>query len=563
VVLTGSGSAAAVTFGPFAAMPICADISTDGGRVAFGLDTVALASVREDRFEVWNIATGRHEFTLIAAPPAFPDTRTNASCRIRFSPDGRRIATSGARVDVWETATGARRATDALQAGVNSQPIAFSGDSARLAIGRPNGLVAVLHLERSAATVHQLAGDGLSMDESIPGADRTLQTLLRRKREVLTVAFSRDGQTVVSGTSTAVGVWDVRQSKLVRVLTGHAFDVTGLAVTADGRWIYSADAGGVVRTWPASSAPAVVRIPGSSANLLPFSASADGTAILTTEPYGDTLATVRLADLHREFIRVETGKSQGLMRSAISPDGLRVFAVDDGGVIRRWTIGKGSVTVSTSLKSRVKSLVVSPTGTLLAFTDGNSVDVWDASMLKQLATVEMLQTPTELLFRDDETLIVLMESQQVWFPPTVLSIWNWRTNSVLAELDPRPLVGSDNVLWRFALSPTGRRIALILHKFGTPSTVSIWDSDLKAEVGRLPPGDYAALAFSHDGRRIVSVGSEENAVRVWDAERFRLLLTLPDTDSHRGGVAFTRAGQIIAGRTGGGFTIWDTQIRQR
>ena len=87
--------------------------------------------------------------------------------------------------------------------------------------------------------------------------------------------------------------------------------------------------------------------------------------------------------------------------------------------------------------------------------------------------------------------------------------------------------------------------------------------DLKTEVGRLPPGDYRAVAFSPGGRRIVSVGAEESVVRVWDAERLLPLLTLQDTDSHLGGVTVTAEGQIVAGRTGGGLTIWETQIRRR
>ena len=61
----------------------------------------------------------------------------------------------------------------------------------------------------------------------------------------------------------------------------------------------------------------------------------------------------------------------------------------------------------------------------------------------------------------------------------------------------------------------------------------------------------------------MTVGSQESVVRVWDAERLLPLLTLPDTEAHRGGVAFTAAGQIVAGRTDGGLTIWETQIRRR
>ena len=231
---------------------------------------------------------------------------------------------------------------------------------------------------------------------------------------------------------------------------------------------------------------------------------------------------------------------------ALSPDGSRVFAVDLDGSIRRWAIGsKESVGASTNQRSTsINCLTLSPRGALLGFSHGNYVTVWDAATMEQLAQVEMVEPQSYVLFRDEETLITV--------GPTSFRIWNWRTNSVLVgSVDPHDVL-------RLASSSDGRRIAVI-----SPTTVSIWDSDLKSEIGRLPPGDYQAVAFSPDGRRIVSVGAKEDAVRIWDAERLLPLLTLQDIDGHLGGVAFTAAGQIVAGRSGGGLTIWDTQIRRR
>jgi WD40 repeat protein len=180
--------------------------------------------------------------------------------------------------------------------------------------------------------------------------------------------------------------------------------------------------------------------------------------------------------------------------------------------------------------------------------------------MKPLAELSISQTnPPGILFRDEDTLLI----RTGW----LIRIWNWRTNRVVETSGP-PTLGLQNlVLRRLVLSPDRRRIALLLLNRGSlstaRSTVSIWDRELTTEVGRLPPGDYSALAFNPDGRRIVTVGEEESVVRIWDGDQFRPLLTLADTDSHVGGVAFTRAGQIVAARTKGGLTIWDTQVRPR
>ena len=102
------------------------------------------------------------------------------------------------------------------------------------------------------------------------------------------------------------------------------------------------------------------------------------------------------------------------------------------------------------------------------------------------------------------------------------------------------------------MSPDGRRIALMSSSFQSPSTVSIWDSDPEGRVGRLP-AVIITRGIQSDDRRIVSVGAEEERCAVLG----RRAASAPDVyrhSSHRGGVVFTAAGQIVAGRTGGGLT---------
>jgi WD40 repeat protein len=488
---------------------------------------------------------------------------------------------------VWDVATGADRTAHSLLSGEYGWAIAFSRNGDRLAIGRLDGGVDVLHLRQSPPTLHHMT------------ADPRLAELVLPSRTVVAVAFSPDDQTVVSGTSTSVGVWDIGQLKRVRVLSGHASNVTDVAMSADGRRIYSVDTAGVVRAWPSRSTPAVVRIPGSFSTFDPFTVSADGTTI-TTQTSDDALTTIRLPDFHQEIFREGAGRLlQGYF--VASPDGQRVFEVI-GKSIRRWTKGsKETVTVSTKA-THVGELSISPQGVTLAFAQGNTVTVWDASTMKQLTEVDTpcrspepllpldsredrahAESLTGLLFRDEETLIIstrISIGNPELVRKSLLCLWNWRTKRVLAVVDPIRVPGRQSLI-RLEVSQDGKRIALISESVrestvlgpdgrravttsrGMWSTVSIWDGDLQAALGTLPPGDYWAIAFSPDGRRIVSVGAEESVVRIWDAERFEALLTLPDTDSHRGGVAFAPTGQIVAARSRGGLTIWDSQIRQR
>ena len=51
-------------------------------------------------------------------------------------------------------------------------------------------------------------------------------------------------------------------------------------------------------------------------------------------------------------------------------------------------------------------------------------------------------------------------------------------------------------------------------------------------------------------------------VRIWDVARRELLLVLVDDDQHTLRLVFTPDGKLIAGRSSGGFTIWESVRRQ-
>lgn len=51
-----------------------------------------------------------------------------------------------------------------------------------------------------------------------------------------------------SRTATRCGpVWEFKTGRLVRTLTGHATDVTSVAISPDGRWLISP--GGDIKVW--------------------------------------------------------------------------------------------------------------------------------------------------------------------------------------------------------------------------------------------------------------------------------------------------------------------------
>jgi WD40 repeat protein len=193
-----------------------------------------------------------------------------------FSPDGRRVATSGVPSGIAEDRTTpdaswiarVRDMTDGRRVagpfrspgGVRAIALAAGG---RVAVAGNDGPVTV-------------AGGAI-------GADH-----------VDALAFSADGSRLATGGSDgSIGIWDARSRKRERApLRGHDGAVDSLAVAPDGRWLASGGDDGTVRLWDVKTGFGI-SLPGPRAPVHAVAFSADGRRLAAGEEDG----TVRVWDL--------------------------------------------------------------------------------------------------------------------------------------------------------------------------------------------------------------------------------------------------------------------------
>ena len=290
---------------------------------------------------------------------------------IAFSADGRYLAAGGRlerSVSVWDTTTGAL--TTRLVPDVGGvTALAWSRDGRRLAVGRsfvrhnPGRTPVGIWDTRTGHVVHDLR-------EPVPP--------MQGGGDVWGVAFSPDG-TQLAVCSTALSIYDALTGQVIRSMTGHASLGRAFGYLSDGRLLamsgdpqrspiqlYDVRTGGLVRDFPAKLGTQLV-LAVSPDDRLVVSAAYDAPAIQRWDVRSGKLAGAPLRG-HRAQIRALT----------FSPDGKWLGSVSRADSVKLWAVASGDLVESIAVsRDSGETLLFSPDGAGLAFSDGDVVKLWD------------------------------------------------------------------------------------------------------------------------------------------------------------------------------------------
>ena len=157
-----------------------------------------------------------------------------------FSPDGSRLLgvdKSGA-MKIWARASGRETVATELN-NVYVIRIRFSPDGKRLAL--------------VGNRIPSLVGEVRILDAE---SGRELLSLKGHTVNVLDADFSPDGQRLATCASDhTVRLWDLAAGQEILTLRGHTQDVQSVRFVSDGRRLISASADGIVRIWDATPLP--------------------------------------------------------------------------------------------------------------------------------------------------------------------------------------------------------------------------------------------------------------------------------------------------------------------
>jgi WD40 repeat protein len=489
-----------------------------------------------------------------------------------FSGDGRLVASAADDWSLWDAATGALLLTQPQTSWVNA--LALRNDGALVATGHDDGRVqlwdsrvgTVLRTWEHGAPIAALAfsADGATL--AVAAEDRVISLwnvphgftqgrLTGHTDRVAALAWHPQGRFLASaGWDTTARMWDTANCEPFYLLNGQANQVSAVAFAPDGLLLATADSDQVVWVWEPFTGRPVHRLRGHTGDVHCLAFTPDNRRLLS----GGADGCIILWDLDSGRNLFQDGAvAPAQVRVSLSPDGGQLAWVTGGRALHLWEEDdQQGISDSILLPSNANAVAHSPDGRWIAtgLKDGQ-VQLWDRHA-RQLGPLlhEHKTCVSQVTFSDDGSLLATAGGEDgyvyIWttssFTPVMLipEAAGGGEVSGVAFVPGRPLVITAGVDW--------------LNLDGTDGWLALWDIAAPAPLDSVPHG-ATAVAVSPDGQ-FLAAALLTDSVGLYEVDSLRLVREL---DGHHGQVtslAFSHDGRLlVTGSDDGNVRLWDAR----
>ncbi|HEX8009110.1 MAG TPA: trypsin-like peptidase domain-containing protein [Trebonia sp.] len=351
------------------------------------------------------------------------------------------------------------------------------------------------------AAILGTAGTGLPAEAAVAGRDPAEAVIEPSAARSNCVAFSPDGTLIAYGSGSTVAIADVADSRLIRIVRGHAGEVTSVAFSPDGSLLATAAADHTARVWDVTTGSARNAIVGLDSTVASVAFSPDGSLLATAAQDG----TARIWEVATGAPRtILTGHGYAVTSASFSPDGSLLATSSTDGTARIWEVATGNRrTTLTGHNAPVHDAAFSPDGTLLATVARDGVArAWDIGTGATVITLNGHErTVASVAFSPDGALLATASSDRS------VRIWETGTGTVLATL-----AGLGDGVRGVAFSPGGGLLATA----SSDRSIRVWDAAAGETRFTINGHDspVTAVAFSPDGA-LLATASRDSIARIW------------------------------------------------
>ncbi|MEG4112557.1 MULTISPECIES: serine/threonine-protein kinase [unclassified Microcoleus] len=203
---------------------------------------------------------------------------------------------------------------------------------------------------------------------------RRMRTIPAHKAAVNAIAFSRDGQTLASGSDDkTIRLWNVKTGSRLRTLSGHTGGVNAIALSRDGKTLASGSDDKTVRLWNLGTGEVrrIITGHGGAVNAVAFSPNGKIVASASTDN------TIRLSNVQDgKRTRTFKGHSSSVRTIAFSPDSRTL--ISGGGDIIVWDLKTGKERSTLSGHSQfVSSVAIArDSKTFVSGSPDRTIKIW-------------------------------------------------------------------------------------------------------------------------------------------------------------------------------------------